>query len=606
MALIPDEVLAEIRSRVDIVAVIGQHVQLRKVGRNWKGLCPFHGEKTPSFSVNSDKGYFNCFGCQKKGDAFTFVMEIQGKTFHEAVEQLAAMAGVNIPIVEENPAAREARSERAKMFEINRLATAFFREQLGKHPAGQAYLDKRKIGAEASERFQLGYGPSEWHALADFLIASRADMEIAVKLGLVGRQPARGGFYDRFRDRLVCPIIVPGGEIVGFSARLVGDSPPGPDGQTSAKYINSPESSVYKKSKLLFGLYQAREALRTKGRAVLVEGNFDVVSMHQAGFTETIAPLGTALTAEQVEQMRRLADQIVVFYDGDRAGYQATINALSLAFAAEVPIRIATRPGRAGGGGAGTLRDGADPDTMVHAAGGPEVLAEMLDRARPGLEYLAYEVWVLAKTPEQKARAVDDAAKLLVKVASPTERDLIAGTLATAMQLDPGVVQRALTRARGSAAGSVAPRGSGAPTAPDISVSQKPLISEELDLLAILADHPNLSNMAENLGLVSLLTDERLRDMYSASQSTPGTTLAELAPARLPAPSAQHILAGRFITHPDPAHLLTSMITSIRNRQSTFAQSELLRRLADARRRGDTQLERELANEVLKTRKQVD
>ncbi len=602
MGLIPDEVISEIRSRVDIVAVIGQHVQLRKAGRSWKGLCPFHGEKTPSFNVSPDKGFFYCFGCQKKGDAFTFVMELQGKTFHEAAEQLAAMAGVTIPEIEENPAARRARSERAQMLEVNKLAAQFFREQLAKHTAGQAYLDKRKIGAEASERFLLGYGPADWHALADFLVARRVDMEIAVKLGLVARQPRAGGFYDRFRDRLVCPVIVPGGEIVGFSARLVGDAPAGPDGQTAAKYINSPESTVYKKSKLLFGLHQARESFRTKGRAVLVEGNFDVVSMHQAGFTETIAPLGTALTAEQVDQMRRLADKVVVFYDGDRAGYQATTNALGLAFAAEVPILIATRPGRAGGGGAGTLRDGADPDTMVHAAGGPEVLAEMLDRARPGLEYLAWEVWILAKTPEQKARAVDDAAKLLVKVASATERDLIAGTLATAMQLDPGVVQRALTRARsGAQSGPSEPRPDEAPT----PTHTKPPPTDELDLLALLADHPKLLDQAENLGVVSLLTDGRLRDMYSATLSQ-GTSLVELAPVHLPPAIAQVLLAGRYAPHADPAHLLSQMTANLRHRQDRLAHEDLLRRLADAKRRGDNQLAGQLATEVMKTRKQVD
>src|SRR5688572_6355072 len=306
--MIPDEVIREIRDRSDIVAVIGQHVQLRKAGRNHKGLCPFHGEKTPSFNVNPDKGFFYCFGCQKKGDVFTFVMEYEGKSFHEAAEGLAAIAGVSLPVVEDNPALRAARGERVKMLEVNKLATAFFRDILktARGAAGRAYLDKRKIGAEAEEKFQLGYAPGDWHALADHLVERRADMEIAVKLGLVARQPQRGGFYDRFRDRVVCPVIVPGGEVVGFSARLVGDAPPGPDGATAAKYINSPESTVYKKSKLLFGLAQARESFRTKNRAVLVEGNFDVISMHQAGFTETIAPLGTALTAEQVDGMRKL------------------------------------------------------------------------------------------------------------------------------------------------------------------------------------------------------------------------------------------------------------------------------------------------------------
>ena len=233
--MIPDDVIAEIRARVDIVAVIGEHVQLRKAGRNWKGLCPFHGEKTPSFNVTPDKGFFYCFGCHKKGDAFTFVMEYGGKTFHEAAEQLAARAGIVLPEVQESPELRRARGERAAMLDLNRVATDFFREVLA-HPErggpGRAYLAKRGVGDAIRDRFQLGYAPADWHLLVDHLTARRCDLELAVKLGLIARQPRAGGFYDRYRERLVCPVIVPGGEVVGFSARVV-DPPAGAPPLTS-------------------------------------------------------------------------------------------------------------------------------------------------------------------------------------------------------------------------------------------------------------------------------------------------------------------------------------------------------------------------------------
>ena len=594
MGLIPDETIAEIRSRVDIVAVIGQHVQLRKAGRSWKGLCPFHGEKTPSFNVSPDKGFFYCFGCQKKGDAFTFVMEFEGKSFHEAAEQLAALTGVAIPVVEENPALQRARGERSQMLAINRIATAFFRELLAspRGAAGRAYLDKRKIGAEAEERFQLGYAPADWHALADHLKHLRVDLELAVKLGLIARQPQRGGFYDKFRDRLVCPVILPGGEVAGFSARVVGAD------TEAAKYINSPESTVYKKSKLLFGLHQARETFRTKARAVLVEGNFDVISMHQAGFTETVAPLGTALTSEQVEQLRRLADKVVLFYDGDRAGYRATLTALELTLAAGLPALIARSPGRGGGGGAGQLTDGADPDTVLHG-GGTERLAEMLDRAQPALEFLAWEVWIKAQTPEAKGRAIDDAAKLLRNVASTTERDLlIAGTLATSMKLDPGVIQRALARASRGGPGAEPLRTTPAHEA-------KPPPNEEIEVLSLLADHPSLLPSAEEHGVLSLLTDARLRDMYSASLSQ-GHSLVEQAPLLLPPSVAQSVLAGRYAKHPDPARVLAQMIANLELRTRELAKKDLERRLAEARRSGDRELERRLVREIVQTRKQVD
>jgi DNA primase len=599
MALIPEETIAEIRSRVDIVAVIGQHLQLRKAGRSWKGLCPFHGEKTPSFNVHPDKGFFYCFGCHKKGDVFTFVMEYEGKSFHEAAEQLAGLAGVSLPVVEDNPALRRARSERVQMLEINRVATTFFRDVLAtpRGAAGRAYLDRRRIGAEAEERFQLGYAPGDWHALADFLQERRVDLELAIKLGLIARQPRAGGFYDRFRDRLVCPIVLPGGEIAGFSARLVGEAPAGPDGATAAKYINSPESPVYKKSKLLFGLHQARESFRSKNRAVLVEGNFDVVSMHQAGFTETVAPLGTALTAEQVDQLRRLTDKLVIFYDGDRAGYRATLGALELTMAEGLPACIARSPGGAKSGGAGMLRDGEDPDTVVHA-GGAERLAEMLDRALPAMQFLAWEVWIAAKTPEARARAIDDAAKLLVRVANPTERDLITDTLATAMQLDRGVVQRALSRAQGRSAPE-------APARPSAEVpAGQPVPPDEIELIALLADHPTLSGSAEEYGVLSLLTDSRLRDMYSASLA--GPTLAEQAPQCLPPPIAQLVLAGRYAAHADPARHLSQMVANLRRRGTIAAKTDLMRRISEATRAGDRELARRLTLEAQETGKQVD
>src|SRR5512139_504734 len=224
-SMIPDDVISQIRDAADIVQVIGQHVQLRKAGRNWKGLCPFHGEKTPSFNVSPDKGFFHCFGCQKHGDVFDFVMELEGKSFVEAAEQLAGRFGIAVPRIEESPELRRARGERLGMLELNKLATQFFREILAdptRGEPGRAYLAKRGVGQETADKFQLGYAPSDWSALAEYLKAKRADLELAVKLGLVAHRPRAGGYYDRNRDRLVCPVIVPGGEIVGFSSRLVG------------------------------------------------------------------------------------------------------------------------------------------------------------------------------------------------------------------------------------------------------------------------------------------------------------------------------------------------------------------------------------------------
>ncbi|MBL9017096.1 MAG: DNA primase, partial [Myxococcales bacterium] len=583
MGMIPEDVITQIRDAADIVAVIGQHVQLRKAGRSWKGLCPFHGEKTPSFNVSPDKGFFHCFGCQKHGDVFTFVMELEGKSFVEAAEQLAARFGIAVPRIEEPPEVRRARGERVAMLDLNKVAAAFYRELLVSDPRGEpgrAYLAKRGVSAETAEKFHLGYAPPEWDALAKHLMAKRADLELAVKLGLLAPRPSGrgGGYYDRNRDRLVCPVMVPGGEIVGFSSRLVAKPQPGPDGSEPPKYINSPESAVYKKSKLLFGLAQAREAMATAHRVVLVEGNFDVITLHQAGFCEVVAPLGTALTQEQISILRRLADRIVLLYDGDRAGYKATMHALQMCVEADVEVAVARRPGNAKSGMAGSgglLGDGMDPDSLV-ASGGTEVLREAVDRALGGIEFFAEEVWGKARgNAEARTRAVEDAGRLLAKVARQLTRDQHVHRLATALGVDVAVVRGAIPRqghgqggpggpGAGSGGGSHrapghpnapgghpgsssgGPEGAGAPAAAaDVRV---PLW--ELEVICLLADHPSLIATSEADKAFWLLTDTRLRDMYSAARD--GRSLLELAPVSLPKSSAELVLSGKYAEEKDP------------------------------------------------------
>ena len=593
MGLIPDDVIAEIRARSDIVAVIGQHMQLKRAGRNWKGLCPFHGEKSPSFNVSPDKGFFYCFGCHKKGDVFTFVMEYQGKSFHETAEVLAQQCGVTIPEVQQSPEQMRARSERTQLLEINKLATQFFREALAGAAGapGRDYLAKRGTNDAMRDRFQLGYAPGDWHALADFLKAKRADLELAVKLGLIARQPRAGGFYDRFRERLVCPVVMPGGEIAGFSARLVTQPPPGPDqGNAGAKYINSPESPVYKKSRLLFGLQQAREAMSSKKRAILVEGNFDVISMHQADFGETVAPLGTALTAEQVELLRRMAPEVVLFYDGDRAGRVATKSALELCLAADVPVRVAWRSR-----GDQSALDGQDPDTLLKD--GRVDVEEMMKNARDGLEAYTYALIDAAKgAVNARAQILDHVAKLAGRVAEPLKRDVIAGTLAMALDLDQGVVRNAIRSASGAPGGHASRRDtapSGGPAAP---AQAGPPPTSELDLLALLADHPSLLATADANGVFSLLTDARLRDMYSAALR--GGTLMDLAPTHLPASSTKTFLEGRYASAPDPQRQLLSMIDGLRTAQQKRRAMELRTQLGEAQRRGDRHQERLLMTQL--------
>ncbi len=595
--MIADEIISEIRSRADIVAVVGQHVQLKKAGRNWKGLCPFHGEKTPSFNVSPDKGFYHCFGCQKHGDVFTFVMELEGKSFVEAAEQLGARFGVAVPKVDESPELRKARGERVSMLDINKLATAFFREVLAdpkRGEAGRAYLAKRGVADAVSESFQLGYAPADWHALADYLKDKRADLELAAKLGLVARQPKAGGYYDRYRDRLVCPVIVPGGDVVGFSARVIGTPAPGPDGTEPPKYINSPESPVYKKGKLLFGLAQAREAMQKTGRAVIVEGNFDVITLHQAGFTEVIAPLGTALTLEQVNTLKRLTDRVVLLYDGDKAGYKATMQALQICVEAEVEAEVASRPGNAGSGGAGPLAGGVDPDSLV-AGGGKEQLRAAIDRAQGGIEFFCFEVWGKARAnADARTRALEDAARLVAKVASPIKRDLIIDTLAKALGVELAVVRNAVARGSYAASRNDGPRPTAAhPNAPaddgspgsGAPISTAPPPPEELELVMLVADHPKLIASAEADKAFWLLTDARLQAMYREARA--GQSFLELAPVHLPANTARLVLSGKYSEAKDPLVQLAKMASNLELRSTMGVRNDMRQRMVDAQRRGD-------------------
>jgi DNA primase len=612
--MIPDDVISQIRDAADIVAVIGQHVQLKRAGTSWKGLCPFHGEKTPSFNVVPAKQFFHCFGCQKHGDVFSFLMELEGKSFVEVAEQLGNRFGITVPRIDESPELRRARGERLAMLEINKLAAGFFRDVLAdprRGEPGRAYLARRGVTTETAERFQLGYAPAEWSALVDHLKAKRADLELAVRLGLIAHRPKTGGFYDRNRDRLVCPVIVPGGDVAGFSARLVGAPAPSPDGSEPPKYINSSESAVYKKGKLLFGLAQARDAMASQKRAVLVEGNFDVITLHQAGFSEVVAPLGTALTPEQVNVLKRLSERVVLLYDGDKAGYKATMHALQLCVEADVEVLVASRPGHARSGGAGMLSDGADPDSLV-ASGGAALLREAVDRAQGGIEFFAFEVWSKARAnADARARALEDAARLIGKIANPIKRDLIVGTLATAMEVDAGVVRAALTRGGSShhAANRPPQASPGHPNAPSpqreatataTAPGVAPPPTEELELVSLLADHPALIATAEADKAFWLLTDDRLRDMYSRARD--GQSFLELAPVQLPPSLAKHVLSGKYALAKDPASSLAAMTRNLEARKAGVGLAHLRNSLADARRRGDHDLARQLAQRAVAVR----
>ncbi len=436
---IPEEILTEIRSRISIVEVISVYVALSKTGKSYTGLCPFHEEKTPSLSVNDERGFFHCFGCGEGGNAFTFLCRLEGISFPEAVKRLAAKAGVTLPQAPDDPQARE----QARLYRLTSVAKTYFRRCLldKTGAAAQRYLAERGIPADVAERFHLGYAPNGWTGLVRFLANRRAPMDKAAALGLIGERPGRDErrtagapqWYDKFRHRLMFPITDVTGRPVGFGGRLL----PAPQRDAGRqrpqpKYLNSPESALYKKGSLLYGLFQAKEPMRETGRVLVVEGYTDLIALVQRGLHETVAVLGTALTPEQLRLLKRFSTDIYIFFDGDEAGRRAATRAFPLCVEAGLTGRGVFLP------------QGEDPDSFGQAHGRAG-LEELIETAPPLEEfYFTQHVPPPGASAFQRAQA----AKAAVAVLSPMTDTLARGALLTQVAQRFGVSEEALRQLR--------------------------------------------------------------------------------------------------------------------------------------------------------------
>jgi DNA primase len=365
---IPDETIGAVRDSVDIVDVVGDYVQLKKRGSNFVGLCPFHSEKTPSFNVNPSLGIFKCFGCGEGGDVFSFVSRVENLTFPEAVRVVAERAGIVIPESEEES---EEGSAREAIYHALQFAARFFHQNLIEGDAAKArdYLSARQISPEMVKRFGIGYALDSWDGLLGAAAEARISDEMLEKAGLILPRRDGSGSYDRYRDRLIFPILSHVGRVLGFGGRILAPADDQP------KYINSPETEVYHKGKVLYGLYRAKNAIRAKEEAVLVEGYTDIVALHQAGVEHVIASSGTALTLDQVKLMRRYARRIILMYDGDKAGVRATLRGIELLLESGMAPYVVALP------------DGEDPDTFVRSKGA-EAFEKALQDLR--LDFVTY------------------------------------------------------------------------------------------------------------------------------------------------------------------------------------------------------------------------
>lgn len=402
MSMIPETSIEEVRSHTDIVEVIADYVLLKKRGSNFTGLCPFHSEKSPSFNVNPSLNIFKCFGCGEGGDVFTFIERTEGLSFPEAVRLLADRAGIQLP---EDDTPGEEASDTEAIYHALRFAARFYHDRLtGSDDAQEArtYLKKRGVAAESIRTFGIGYAPDAWDAFMNAAIAAKVRLEILELAGLIIPRKDGSGHYDRYRHRVIFPIFSHVGKVLGFGGRILrADDEP--------KYINSPETKVYNKSRVLYGLYHGKNAMRSREEAIMVEGYTDVVALHQAGTAHVVASSGTALTTDQIALLSRYVKTLVLLYDADSAGLRATLRAIDLVLEAGI-IPYAVQ-----------LPEGEDPDSFVQAQGGTAFEAYLKDNRLHFVDFVLVNAKAAGRmdTPEGQASVQRTILQSVAKIPDP-------------------------------------------------------------------------------------------------------------------------------------------------------------------------------------------
>ncbi len=430
---IPEEKITEIRDTCNIVDIVGESVVLKKAGQNYVGLCPFHTEKTPSFTVSDHKQMYYCFGCGEGGNVFSFLMKHQGLSFPEAVKQLAERYGIQLPRREMSPEQKRRLSERDQMFQLNRLAMEFFRHVLRKDKIGAVardYLKKRGFSADTATAFNIGYAPPGWDHLLGYVKHKRMPVPLAERVGLVVRRQSGQGHYDRFRGRIIFPICDSGGRVIAFGGRVLNDDLP--------KYLNSPESEIYSKSRSLYGLDVARHHCRSSEQVYIVEGYFDVIALHQHGIREAVATLGTSLTREHVHAVQGLIGEkgrAFLVFDSDEAGIKAARRSVALFEKGFVDARVMVLP------------PGHDPDSFVFQHGA-EKMRELATASRGLISFLIDSaVGRHGQSMEGRIRVLDELAGPLAELDDPGRRSVYTKYLAEAVDIDEGAVQEKIANA---------------------------------------------------------------------------------------------------------------------------------------------------------------
>lgn len=462
------DAVERIKEKLSIVDVISPYVELHKAGKNYKGKSPFTNEKTPSFYVSPDRGMYYCFSSSQGGDIFTFVEKMEGVDFKGALKILAEKAGVEL--VPEDPRKRDLRDS---LYQVLEEATVFFEKELPKCEEAIAYLKKRKVSEDTISKWRIGYAPNDWRQLREHLMKKGYDDQVLLQAGLVKRADGGKQPYDVFRDRIMFPIMDPSGRVIGFSGRILSKD------SDLAKYINSPETMLFNKSEALFGYDKAKHGIHKLDFSLIVEGQFDVVLSHQAGYNNAVAVSGTALTSSHVSLLQRLSNKVVLALDADKAGVAAVKRAAELMLARGIDLKVAR------------LHGGKDPADLVQED--PKLLRKDIGSAAHVIEFLLAVLREECKDDRMyKVRARDEILPYLLLLESHIERDHFAGVIAEAVGTTTEAIRLELARMEAAESGRAAE-----PAAPSAQESGRPAANRKEDLLAFLAVAEELLDLSE-------------------------------------------------------------------------------------------------------------
>jgi DNA primase len=483
---IPEDKIDEIKRRANIVDLVSGFVSLKQAGRNYSGLCPFHKEKTPSFTVSPDKQIFYCFGCGEGGNAIAFVMKINGLTFPEAIRYLAKKTGVLLP---DRPLSRQEKEQltlKERMLRLHALVAGYYSSRLKGREGqkGQRYLQNRDIGAEALDTFHLGYALDGWRFLRDHLVQNRVSLSLAEQSGLLAKNE-RGEYYDRFRGRLIFPIEDQAGQIIAFGGRILGEGEP--------KYLNSPESASFSKGKNLYGLSRTKEDIRKSGYAILVEGYFDLLSLWNAGVRNVVATLGTALTRDHVDLLRRYTKDVAVVFDGDEAGKKALARSLGLFIDGNLHTRAVMLP------------EASDPDDYVRRYG-KDRFQELIEKSSPAVEYYLDHVVGKRGDFDHDRDALRESLAFINRMDNAVERDLFVKLAAERIGVDEAILKAEVAQGMGKKTSETA-------LPEQEKRSSAPVDALELKFITMILAHPDKIPAMIDADILKCFMSDELRNL---------------------------------------------------------------------------------------------